>query len=100
MKYKISFIHQEKTTYKSEILSVLTKDFSNTSINLLACIVGEKNKRQFPCIKKKPQNPRAILSAKLKLLRVKPGIFRNCSKWHWYDKDQETATNFFKGCFN
>lgn len=52
MKYKISFIHQEKNTYKSEILSVLTKDFSNTSINLLACIVGEKIKGNFLVLKK------------------------------------------------
>lgn len=42
MKYKTSFIHHEKNTNKTEVLPVFTKGFSNASINLLACIAGEK----------------------------------------------------------
>lgn len=79
---------------------MFTKDFSNASINLLACIAGEKIKGIFLVLKKKTPEPRLILSARQKLLKVKPSIFRNRSEWHGHDKDQETAANFLKCCFN
>lgn len=99
-----NFIHstkkKPKQNYKTEALPVFTKDFSNASINLLACLAGEKKIKSNYFVLKETQNSRLILSAKQKLIKVVPGIFRNCSEWHWHDKDQETVTNFFKCCFN
>lgn len=45
-----NFIHstkkKPKQNYKTEALPVFTKDFSNASINLLACLAGEKKKKK------------------------------------------------------
>lgn len=52
-----SFHLPRKNTYKTEVLPVLTKHFSNASINLLSCIAGEKIKGNFPVFKKNKPKP-------------------------------------------